>query len=145
MNVDVKYRDENVKRLSFDDKGDCIDLAINNRIEAKAGDMVFVDLGFAAKFYDGYGAKIYPRSSTFKKTGLILSNSIGVIDNNYSGNDDYWGAMFYATRDVKVEKGVRLLQFEIVETMHKKFGKISFNETDQLDDVNRGGFGSTGD
>lgn len=144
MDVKVKYTHEDSYRLTTIKKGDWIDLAIDEDISVNKGGVVKVPLGLAMKLPDGVEAHILPRSSTFGKTGLLLTNSMGVIDNSYSGDNDEWGAMFYATRPVVVERGTRLLQFRLVDTQATMFGQIDFEEVTKLDDVNRGGFGSTG-
>lgn len=144
MDVKVKYTHKDSYRLKTIKKGDWIDLAIDEDISVNKGGVVKVPLGLAMKLPDGVEAHILPRSSTFGKTGLLLTNSMGVIDNSYSGDNDEWGAMFYATRPVFVERGTRLLQFRLVDTQSTMFGPVEFNEVNKLDDVDRGGFGSTG-
>ena len=144
MNIKIKYTHEDSYRLKAIKKGDWIDLAIDEDVSVNAGDVVKVPLGLAMKLPEGVEAHILPRSSTFMKTGLLLANSMGVIDNSYSGDDDEWGAAFYATRATFVERGTRLLQFRLVDTQATMFGDINFEEVTKLDDVNRGGFGSTG-
>ena len=144
MDVKVKYTHEDSYHLKAIKKGDWIDLAIDDDISVKDGDVVKVPLGLAMKLPNGVEAHVLPRSSTFIKTGLLLTNSMGVIDNSYSGNDDEWSAVFYATRQAVVERGTRLLQFRLVDTQSNMFGQIGFEEVTQLGSVNRGGFGSTG-
>lgn len=145
MDVKVKYTHEDSYRLKAIKKGDWIDLAIDEDISVAAFSVIKVSLGLAMKLPDGVEAHVLPRSSTFMKTGLLLTNSMGVIDNSYSGNDDEWGAVFYATRATIVGRGTRLLQFRLVDTQATMFGNIEFEEVNKLDDTNRGGFGSTGD
>ena len=144
MNIKIKYTHEDSYRLKAIKKGDWIDLAIDEDISVNAGDVVKVPLGLAMKLPEGVEAHVLPRSSTFMKTGLLLANSMGVIDNSYSGDDDEWGAAFYATRAAVVGRGTRLLQFRLVDTQSTMFGDINFEEATKLDDANRGGFGSTG-
>lgn len=144
MELKIKYTHEDSYRLKVIKKGDWIDLAIDEDISVNQGGVVKVPLGVAMKLPEGVEAHILPRSSTFGKTGLLLTNSMGVIDNSYSGDNDEWGAMFYATRPVFVERGTRLLQFRLVDTQSTMFGPVEFNEVNKLDDVDRGGFGSTG-
>lgn len=144
MDVKVKYTHEDSYRIKAIKKGDWVDLAIDKDISVAAGEAVKVPLGFAMKLPDGVEAHVLPRSSTFMKTGLLLTNSMGIIDNSYSGNDDEWSSVFYATRQVDIERGTRLLQFRLVDTQATMFGQIGFEEVTQLDSVNRGGFGSTG-
>ena len=144
MNVKIKYTHEDSYRLKAIKKGDWIDLAIDEDISVNAGDVVKVPLGLAMKLPDGVEAHILPRSSTFMKTGLLLANSMGVIDNSYSGDDDEWCAVFYATRATFVERGTRLLQFRLANTQDAMFVNLELEEVTKLDDANRGGFGSTG-
>lgn len=122
-------------------KGNWIDLYIAEDIDMKAGEFVIIPLGVAMKLPKGYEAIVAPRSSTFKKYGIIQANSLGVIDNSYCGSGDEWGFPAYATRDIYIEAGTRLCQFRIF----KNQPDIVFIKTEQLSDNNRGGFGSTGD
>ena len=104
------------------------------------GDVLIVHTGLAMELPEGHFAKCYPRSSTFAKYGLILTNSVGVIDHTYKGNNDEWKFVFYATRPGSVTVGERFTQFEIVESTVKNF---TFKEVSNLESRDRGGFGST--
>lgn len=137
--VTIKYK-ENVMHLVDLHKGDWIDLATPEFIKYKAGDTVKVDFGIAMELPQGYEAHIAPRSSLFQNTGLILTNGVGVIDNSYCGDNDYWGAKFYATRDGFIHKDQRLCQFRIIENQPS----LHFKEVAHLDNEDRGGYGSTG-
>ena len=81
-----------------------------------------------------------PRSSTYKRWGIIQTNHIGIIDNSYSGDNDVWGLPVYAMRDTKIKMNDRICQFRVV----KKQPKVEFVEVNHLDGLDRGGFGSTG-
>lgn len=76
-------------------------------------DSCIAKLGVCMEIPKGYEAILAPRSSTFKKYGLIQTNSIGVIDNSYSGDEDEWGMAIVATRKVSIPKGTRVAQFRI--------------------------------
>ena len=89
---------------------------------------------------EGYEAHVAPRSSTFKNFGVIQTNSVGVIDNSYCGEEDEWRMAAYALRDTVIRKNDRICQFRIVE----KQPGLNFIEVERLDDTDRGGFGSTG-
>jgi dUTP pyrophosphatase len=65
---------------------------------------------------------------------------MGVIDNSYSGDNDQWLFPAYALRDTTINKNDRICQFRINEVQPP----IKFVEVDRLDEVDRGGFGSTG-
>jgi len=97
-------------------------------------------LGFACKLPDGYEGRILPRSSTFKNWGILLTNSMGIIDNSYSGNSDEYITSFFSTKEVKIVQYERIVQFRIEKIMPE----INIEYVTFLDDKNRNGFGSTG-
>ena len=120
--------------------GEWIDICLPEAVEFRKGEPKFIKLGIAVKLPKDYEAIIAERSSTFKRYGLLLTNSIGVIDNAYCGNNDEWGALFYPTKDVDVPLGTRLLQFRI----QKCQPKVKVKYVAELNGEDRGGFGSTG-
>lgn len=137
----IKYFDPEMPKLEFiQNKSDWIDLRCAETIELKAGESKLIPLGVAMKIMPGYEAHIAPRSSTFKNYGIWQTNSIGVIDNSYSGDNDMWRMPVCATRDVTINKYDRICQFRIVE----KQPEFKFVEVEHLDEADRGGFGSTG-
>lgn len=109
-------------------------------IKYKRGDVLICSLGFAMELGKGYEAHIIPRSSTFAKKGLILTNSVGLIDSSYCGDEDEWVAVFYATRPGSIKVHDRLVQM----TIQKSNPNVDFEEVDSLNNPNRGGYGSTG-
>ena len=104
------------------------------------GDVLICSLGFAMELGKGYEAHILPRSSTFAKKGLILTNSVGLIDSSYCGDGDEWIAVFYATRPGSIKVHDRLVQM----TIQKSNPNVDFEEVETLGNENRGGYGSTG-
>lgn len=52
-----------------------------------------------------------PRSSTFKNYGIIQTNSCGIIDGTYCGDDDMWRMPVYAVRDTVIHVNDRICQF----------------------------------
>ena len=136
----IKIKYINSPHLEKTDKGDWIDLYVAEDITFKPLDFKLIPLGVAMKLPDGYEAITAPRSSTFKRYGLIQTNSIGVIDSSYCGDDDQWMWPALATRAVHIPKGTRLCQFRI----QKKQEEIDFEEVQHLNYESRSGFGSTG-
>lgn len=136
----IKYHSPDLNKITILPNGDWIDLRSAERVELKQGDFKIISLGISIKLPEGYEAHIAPRSSTFKNWGIIQVNSVGVIDSTYCGEKDIWGMGVYATRDTIIEVNDRICQFRIVE----KQPSIVFEEVDFMEDVNRGGFGSTG-
>lgn len=138
--IKIKYFDKEIKKIEKFSKGDLIDLRSAETVELKAGEFHLIPLGVGMKLPEGYKANIYPRSSTYKNFGIILANSVGQIDNSYSGDSDQWMMPVIALRDTIIHKNDRICQFEI----QKIQPVIEFVEVEHLDEINRGGFGSTG-
>lgn len=136
----IQYLDDTIERLKKIDKGDWIDLRSAYDYVIPKGELAKVHLGVAMKLPEGYEAHIVPRGSTYKNFGIIQTNHMGVVDNSYSGPNDWWFVPMLALRDnVKIKKGERICQFRIVE----KQPEIDFVEG-KLQGEDRGGFGSTG-
>jgi len=140
MNIYIKYFDPELIKVERISKGDWIDLRSSEELELKAGEFRLIKLGIGIILPEGYEAHVAPRSSTFKNFGIIQTNSIGVIDNSYCGDNDEWCMPAYAVRDTVIHKNDRICQFRIVE----KQPEFEFIVCEHLKDESRGGFGSTG-
>lgn len=141
--IKIKYFEgisTGVQKLNKLACGDWIDLRAAKDIRLKKGEFALISLGVAMKLPRGYEAHVAPRSSTFKKWGIIQTNSIGIIDGSYCGDADQWMMPVYATRDTVIYKNDRVCQFRIM----KNQPKIKFQTVDKLEGTNRGGFGTTG-
>lgn len=137
--IKIKYFTD-IKPITVNPKGDWIDLRAAEDITLSPGEDALIPLGVGMKLPEGYEAVIAPRSSTYKKFGIVQTNSIGVIDNSYSGNEDEWKMPVRAVRKTTIHKNDRICQFRI----QKVQPQIQFDVVDHLDDEDRGGFGSTG-
>lgn len=104
------------------------------------GEFRLISLGVSMKLPKGYEAHIVPRSSTYKNWKILQTNSTGIIDNSYCGDDDIWYFPAFATEDTVINEGDRICQFRILKSMPKTHIKI----VDRLTGGNRGGIGSTG-
>lgn len=140
MKIKIHYFSDDVPRLKITAKGDWIDLACAETVTLHAGDFALIPLGISMQLPQGWEANTAPRSSTFRRWGILQANSIGVIDNSYCGTNDEWKLPVYATRDTVIEKGDRICQFRVVQNQPP----LEFEECDELSSVDRGGFGSTG-
>lgn len=139
--IKIKYFDNEIEKLRYiDGKSDWIDLRAAKDITMKAGEFCLVPLGVGMQLPRGYEAHVVPRSSTFKNFGIIQTNSCGIIDETYCGDNDQWFFPAYALRDTQIHKNDRICQFRIME--HQP--AFSFEETEHLSGEDRGGFGSTG-
>lgn len=138
--IKIKYHSDEIERLGKFDKGDWIDLRSAEDVEMKKGESALISLGISVQLPEGYEMIIAPRSSTYKKFGIIQTNSIGVIDSSYNGDNDIIMMPVLADRDTRIRVNDRICQFRI----QKNQPEIVFEEVDSLDNDDRGGFGSTG-
>lgn len=139
--IKIKYFSDKIEKLRYiDRKSDWIDLRASEDVVLKKGEFKLIPLGIAMELPKGYEAHVVPRSSTFKNFGLIMTNSVGIIDNSYCGDGDMWHFPAYAVRDTEIHVNDRICQFRIV----KNQPTIVFDEVQHLDGTDRGGFGSTG-
>ncbi len=142
LSISIKFKDKKVyEKFDHIKIGDWIDLRVNETTTLKKGELKMIDLGVAMELPEGYEAYVVPRSSLFGRYGIIQANSIGVIDNSYSGDRDWWKFPAYPTKDITLLKGTRICQFRVM----KNQPEIIFNVVDELGNEDRGGFGSTGE
>ena len=135
--VKIKYFNPNCK---VEQHGDWIDVKAASTIHYKSGDFIMIPLGFAMQLPKNCEGHLLPRSSTFKKYHIIMTNSMGIIDEAYCGDNDQWHFPALAFADGVVREGDRIAQFRIV----KKQKPLSISVVDCLHNADRGGFGSTG-
>lgn len=139
MKIKIKYFTD-IEKITKIEKGDWIDLRAAEDVTLKAGEFKLIPLGVAMELPAGYEAHMVPRSSTYKKFGIIQTNHQAVIDESYCGDNDQWLYPAYALRDTEIHKGDRICQFRIME----KQPNIEFEEVEHLGNEDRGSFGSTG-
>ena len=117
------------------------------------GSSGLISLGVIIKLPEGYEAILAPRSSTFKKYGIIETNSMGVIDNSYNSDEDIWKMPMVALRDTMIPKGTRIAQFRVQLSQKATFWQklrwlfssgVKLQKVETLVNEARGGFGSTG-
>ena len=157
MKIKIKYF-EGAKKLEKIAQGDWIDVYANEDIFIPKGEMRLIPLGIAMALPKRYEAHLVPRSSTFKKWGIIQTNHCGIIDCSYCGDNDEWMFPAYCLEDKDecemvykdgvgtkkygtwIRKGDRICQFRIIENQPP----IEFEEVEVLGNKDRKGFGSTG-
>ena len=139
MEIKIKYFTD-VEPIAKKNNSDWHDLRAAERVELKQGEFKLIPLGVGMILPDDCEANIVPRSSTFKTWGIIQTNHFAVIDNSYSGDNDQWFYPVYATRDTVIEKNDRICQFRI----NKKMPDVELVTVEHLNDIDRGGFGSSG-
>lgn len=137
--IKIKYL-RDIQKIERFNVGDWIDLRAAEDTYLAEGEFYLIPLGVAMELPEGYEALVAPRSSTFKKYGILLANSIGVIDESYKGDGDEWHFPALAMRDTFIEKNERICQFRIIA--HQPM--IHLKEVESLGNADRGGIGSTG-
>ena len=140
MLIKIKYL-RDIKDIEVFENGDWIDLRSGIDIELEAGEACIIPLGVAMELPKGYTGMIVPRSSTFKKWGILQTNSVGIIDESYCGDTDEWCLPVIAMRKTHIHKNDRICQFRLI----KKDTEYVFKRVDKLGNKSRNGFGSTGE
>ena len=139
MTIQVRYHAD-LPPLEKLPQGDWIDLRSAETVDMRAGEYRLISLGVSMRLPEGYEAHVAPRSSTFKKWGILMTNSVGVIDESYCGDNDIWYFSALAMRDTHIEKGDRICQFRLI----KKMPGVEMETVECLSSPDRGGWGSTG-
>jgi dUTP pyrophosphatase len=116
------------------------DLAAREEVVIAPGTVGYVPLNIAVETPPGHFLLVAARSSTHKK-GLMMGNGIGIIDPDFSGDEDEVKAVCYnfTAAPVVVEKGFRIAQGIFIPAP-----SFEWDEIDELPNKNRGGFGTTG-
>lgn len=166
MKIRIKYFN-NAKRMQKIAKGNWIDVYANKDMFIPEGQRAMIPLGFALELPAGYEGHLAPRSSTFKTWGIIQTNSVGVVDDTYIGDNDQWYLPVYClmakgyadkiedtyheldesakvkgerVKGTWIHKGDKVAQFRIMEVQPN----FEFDEVESFGNADRGGFGSTG-
>lgn len=121
--------------------GEWYDLATARDVVMKPLEFKLISLGVSMRLPEGFYAMVVPRSSTCMKWGVMQANSIGIIENDYCGDNDVWMFPAVAIRDTFIPAGTRICQFRLV----KQEAPVEFVEVSSLGAPDRGGFGSTGE
>jgi len=140
IRVKIKKLHANSVIPTYSHNGDaCMDVtAVSARVVEESGyGYIEFDSGLAFEIPEGYTMLCFPRSS-ISDTGMILSNSVGVVDSGYRGAVK---ARFKYIKDSKAYGiGDRIFQIMIIP-----YPTVEFEEVDELSESTRnsGGFGST--
>jgi len=112
----------------------------NGTIVLQPMERKLIPTGLYIALPEGFEAQIRPRSGIAIKKGITLVNSPGTIDCDYRG-ELMIPAINLSTEPQDIADGERIAQMIIA-----KYERITWLETDQLEDTKRGvgGFGHTG-
>ena len=153
MQVKIKKLKPNAVIPTYAKAGDAGMDLVATEILKDTPEQITYGMGIALEIPEGFVGLVFPRSS-IRKTGLQLSNSVGVIDSGYRGeiqatfNKVFGGDRFYDetknTEDTSnnfYKVGDRIAQIMIIP-----HPPIEFQQVEELTNTERGegGFGSTG-
>lgn len=117
------------------------DLKAAEPVVLAPGEIKLVPTGVKAYMQANEVLYLYDRSSNPRKKGLVLINSVGVIDGDYYGNPANEGHIFAQMKNITEETVVVEVGERIVQAV---FAPFLLADRDEADGVRTGGFGSTG-
>jgi dUTP pyrophosphatase len=141
MNIRIKRFDKELPLPEYKTVGAAaLDLASRIDVTILPKTIAYVPLNVAIEPPAGHFVFLAARSSLHKK-GLIPANGIGIIDPDYSGDEDEYKAALYnfSDTDVTILRGERIMQIVITPFAH-----VDLKEVDDMEKDSRGGFGTTG-
>ena len=140
MQVRIKKLNENAVIPTYAKVGDAGMDLIATSIIGDGQFQITYGTGLAMEIPYGFVGLVFPRSS-IRKTGLELSNSVGVIDSGYRGEIQATFKKTNGLDSIKYKIGDRGAQIIILP-----YPQVEMVESDVLSDTERGtgGFGSTG-
>ncbi len=142
MQVRIKKLNENAVIPSYAKEGDAGMDLVATSIISNTSTQITYGIGLALEIPKGFVGLIFPRSSV-RKTRLMLSNCVGVVDSGYRGELQ---ATFNKINNDSVSENDYKVGDRIAQIMIIPHPEIEFEEADELSDTERGegGFGSTG-
>ena len=141
MKIRIKRFDKRLPLPKHDSKGAAaFDLAARETVTIAPHQVSFVFLNTVIETPANHFLLLAARSSLHKR-GLIVANGIGIVDPDYSGNEDELKSPLYNFTDqpVTIEKGDRIIQGVFI-----KKAEYEWNEVSKMPNKIRGGFGTTG-
>ncbi len=138
----VRIKTSHQKDIAYKTEGACaFDFRSSEDVTFAPKEWKLIETGTVVETPKGYMLMIAPRSSTFKNYGLMMVNSVGIIDQDYSGDNDTIKFAYINMRDepVKIKAGERIGQ-----GMFVKIEKPEIEIVESMNNADRGGFGTTG-
>jgi dUTP pyrophosphatase len=140
--VSVKTTDQLIQLPEYKTAGAAgFDLAVDKEYVIEPGQWVQVSTGLIIQTPPNHMLMLVPRSSLYKKHGLVLTNSVGIIDEDYAGEGDIVQlSLMNAARGYHavLKPGERVAQGIFVPVTRADFTR------NFVPKETRGGWGSTG-
>lgn len=141
MEVKIKRIDKSLPLPKYETEGSVgFDLLCRESAEIAPQEIALIPANVVVETPPGYMLMLCMRSSTPRKVGLMMAQGLGIIDNDYCGEEDELKIQVYNFTDepVTIERGSRIAQAIFV-----RVGTAEWNDVDQMTTPSRGGFGST--
>lgn len=137
MNIPIKRFDKSLNLPAPNGRAACFDLYCRETVTIQPHEIKPVAQNVALKVPDGYALLLFTRSSTPLRKGLMLANSVGVVDPFYCGDDDENLAFLlnFTDKPVTVEAGDRVVQGMIIKTE-----EVTWREVESMNDAGHGGY-----
>ena len=143
MSVNIKRVDKTLPLPKYETNGSVgFDLLTRVDTVIEAHTIELIPANVIVQVPDGYFLMVALRSSTPRKHGLIIPQSVGIVDQDYCGPNDelMLQVLNFKREDVYLARGSRIAQGVFI-----RCEIADWEEVDEMETPNRGGFGSTGD
>jgi dUTP pyrophosphatase len=117
------------------------DLSVADEVTFAPREFKLVPTGLALVTPPGHFLMLTPRSSLFKRHKLMLTNSPGIVDADYCGNDD---EILLALYNPTPNTTTLMAKERVAQGVFVPYHEALWQEVDHLEAPSRGGYGSTG-
>ncbi len=141
MKIKIKRIDKTLPLPKYETAGSVgFDLICRESAEIPPQSIVLIPANVIVETPPGYMLMVCLRSSTPRKFGLMMPQGVGIVDNDYCGEEDELKIQVYnfSSNPVTVERGDRIAQGIFV-----RVDAAQWSEVHRIDSETRGGFGST--
>ncbi|OGY24849.1 MAG: dUTPase [Candidatus Woykebacteria bacterium RBG_13_40_7b] len=141
MKVKIKRIDKSLPLPVYETAGSVgFDLLAREEVKIGKDEVVLIPTNIIVETPKGYMLLLSLRSSAPKKFGLLKPHGVGIIDQDYAGEEDEVKVQVYnfSKKAVVIDRGEKIAQGIFV-----KIGKAEWKEVDKVKKPTRGGFGST--
>lgn len=141
LQVPVKRVRKGVELPEYATEGSVgLDLAAAVEVSLTPGELALIPTGLVVQTPSAHMLMLVPRSSTYKKFGITMPHSFGVIDQDYSGYEDELLLQFVASAHITIPAGTKIAQMIFIPIT-----KVGLDEDTAMSSFaqSRGGFGST--
>ncbi len=142
MQINIKRVDQTLPLPRYETSGAvAFDLLAREDVLVPGGEIALIPANVVVKTPPGYMLLLASRSSLPLKKGIVMSNGIGIVDQDFCGPDDELKIQILNIKAAPalISRGERIAQGIFV-----KIEKVEWSEVEQLNAKSRGGFGSTG-